>query len=67
MNSYISHCVSGLGEEELVASQEVIDEIFTEAEKVVIYRAHFELQRAKNARQNDGSTSGKNYDMKAQI
>lgn len=40
-------------ERELVASQQVLEELFNEEERIAIYRAHYELEKAKaEAREN---------------
>lgn len=45
-------------ENELVASKEILDELFNEEEKVVMYRAHFEIEKAKKKKENEASGSG---------
>lgn len=52
-------------ERELVASQQVLEELFNEEERIAIYRAHYELEKAKaEARENGAAsvagTSGRN-------
>ncbi|KAL0743180.1 hypothetical protein Bca4012_084693 [Brassica carinata] len=49
---------TGLEENELVASKAILDEIFNEEEKVVMYRAHFEFEKTKQERHNAASGSG---------
>ncbi|WZZ16046.1 hypothetical protein YC2023_109135 [Brassica napus] len=48
---------SGMDETELAMSKEVLEEIFNEQEKVVMYRAHLEIEKANQGRQNAPSTS----------
>ncbi|KAL0742559.1 hypothetical protein Bca4012_084072 [Brassica carinata] len=48
---------SGINEKELVASQEVLEEIFNEEERLAIYRAHYEIEKAKNEGRENGSSS----------
>lgn len=47
----------GMDETELAMSKEVLEEIFNEQEKVVMYRAHLEIEKANQGRQNAASTS----------
>nr|VDC90304.1 unnamed protein product [Brassica rapa] len=48
----------GLADKELVASKEILEEIFSEQETVGIYKAHFQIEKAKKqGRQNAASSS----------
>ncbi|KAG5378395.1 hypothetical protein IGI04_026237 [Brassica rapa subsp. trilocularis] len=48
----------GLADNELVASKEILEEIFSEQETVGIYKAHFQIENAKkHGRQNAASSS----------
>ncbi|KAH0909150.1 LOW QUALITY PROTEIN: hypothetical protein HID58_032471 [Brassica napus] len=48
----------GLADNELVASKEILEEIFSEQETVGIYKAHFQIENAKKqGRQNAASSS----------
>lgn len=45
-------------DKELVASKEILEEIFSEQETVGIYKAHFQIEKAKKqGRQNAASSS----------
>ncbi|CAN7127030.1 unnamed protein product [Brassica rapa subsp. narinosa] len=54
---------TGLGENELAASKEILEEIFNEQEKLVMYRAHLEIEKAKQDSQNASSSSVSNTDV----
>lgn len=56
-------CIAGLGEEELVVSKEILEEIFNEQEQVGMYRAHLEIEKAKQGRQNEASSSVPNNEV----
>ncbi|KAJ4893603.1 Uncharacterized protein Rs2_20397 [Raphanus sativus] len=62
---------SGHNDKEIVASKEILEEVFNEEERIAIYRSHYELEKAKQeARQNGsysaGGTSGVNNEDGAQ-
>ncbi|KAL0862894.1 hypothetical protein Bca101_042012 [Brassica carinata] len=63
ITSFFAKQLSPLGEQllssqkELVASQEVLEEIFNEEERLAIYRAHYEIEKAKNEGRENGSSS----------
>ncbi|CAN7073747.1 unnamed protein product [Brassica oleracea var. botrytis] len=48
---------NGYNDRELVASKEVLEEIFTENEMVSIYRAHLEITNARQNRQENAAES----------
>lgn len=49
--------VVGDSKDELVASKEVLQEVFNEQELVVMYRAHLEMEKAKQGRREMGGSS----------
>lgn len=50
--------VVGLSDKELVASKEILEEVFNEKELVVMYRAHLEIEKAKKDQRERGRSSG---------
>lgn len=47
----------GYGDAELVASKEVLEEIFNEQELVSIYRSHLEIKKAKKEFQDERAST----------
>lgn len=47
----------GLNDKELVASKEILEEIFNDQERVTIYRSHLEIEKAKDEERVTGGSA----------
>ncbi|CAN6801686.1 unnamed protein product [Brassica oleracea var. botrytis] len=57
-NGYLKKCFNVYNDfRELVASKDVLEEIFTEHEMVLIYRAHLEITNARQNQQENAAES----------
>ncbi|KAF8116347.1 hypothetical protein N665_0019s0027 [Sinapis alba] len=53
-----SFVFNGLSGKEVVASKEILEEVFNQQELVVMYRDHFEIEKAKKYQKERGGSSG---------